>query len=229
MIGKMKNAAAAVCLALSLASCSEAPQSNSAQVSASGEKVGSVAAELPPGLDLGKPAPDFTLSDSKGKSHKLSDYKGKFVVLEWVNFECPFVQKHYSSDNMQQLQKKYTGKDVVWLSINSSADGKQGNYPAEKIEQLISEKKAQPTAYLIDADGTVGQLYHATSTPHMFIIDKDSNLAYRGAIDDNNSSDAEDAPKAKNYVAAALDQAMDGKPITTTATQAYGCSVKYKK
>lgn len=176
---------------------------------------------------VGKPAPDFTLKDSNGKEHSLKDYAGKYVVVEWVNFDCPFVKKHYSTGNMQALQEKYTGKGVVWLSVNSSAAGKQGNFEPAKINELIKERKAHPTAYLLDSDGTVGHKYGAKATPHMFIVNPKGVLAYAGAIDDKDTTDAEDVKSAKNYVAQALDQALAGKKIATASTKAYGCSVKY--
>ena len=176
---------------------------------------------------VGHPAPNFTLKDSNGKEHSLKDYAGKFVVLEWVNYGCPFVKKHYSSGNMQALQEKYTGKGVVWLSINSSAPGKQGHYEPAQINELLKEHKAHPTAYLIDADGTVGHLYQAKATPTMFVIDEKGTLVYGGAIDDKNSTDQEDIKTAKNYVSAALDEALAGKKVATASTKAYGCSVKY--
>jgi peroxiredoxin len=178
---------------------------------------------------VGKPAPDFKLTDSNGKARSLSDFKGKFVVLEWVNFDCPFVKKHYESNNMQKLQKEFTGKKVAWLSINSSAKGKQGNFAPADINAKIKERKASPTAYLIDEDGTVGRLYGAKSTPHMFVIDSKGVLVYAGAIDDNNSADAADAAKAKNYVREALNASMKGKPVAEASTKAYGCGVKYAK
>lgn len=176
---------------------------------------------------VGKPAPAFTLTDSNGKKHNLADFKGKFVVLEWVNYDCPFVRKHYNSGNMQSLQKAYTEKGIVWLSVNSSAAGKQGNFAPEKINTLIKEKGAQPSAYLIDSDGQVGRLYGARTTPHMYIINPQGELIYNGAIDDKPSADPADIGTAKNFVRTALDEALAGKPVTTSATQPYGCSVKY--
>ena len=177
---------------------------------------------------VGQPAPDFTLVDSNGAKHSLSDLKGKIVVLEWVNFECPFVGKHYGSGNMQKLQKAYTGKGVVWLSINSSADGKQGYFPPDKINALMKEKGAAPTAYLIDADGAVGRAYGAKTTPHMYVIDAKGSLIYAGGIDDTPSTDQADVATAKNFVRAALDEALAGKPVTTASSTPYGCSVKYR-
>ena len=177
--------------------------------------------------EIGQPAPDFTLTDTMGQSHMLSALKGKFVVLEWTNFDCPFVKKHYGTDNMQKLQKAYAEKGVVWLSINSSAEGKQGNYPPEKWNEMIKAKGAAATAVLLDPDGTVGRLYGAKTTPHMFVINAEGTLIYKGAIDDESSFDPETVKGAKNYVEAALESAMAGKPVETPSTQSYGCSVKY--
>jgi peroxiredoxin len=176
---------------------------------------------------VGKPAPEFTLTDTNGKSHALKDYKGKFVVLEWVNFECPFVKKHYDAQNMQALQKAYTDKGVVWLSINSSSAGKQGNYPADKLNEMIKERKAAPTAYLVDAEGTVGRSYGAKTTPDMYVIDKNGVLIYAGAIDNQPTTDAADVKGAKNYIKTTLDQALAGKRTKLLSTKPYGCSVKY--
>ena len=176
---------------------------------------------------LGKPAPDFTLMGAGGKEHSLSDYKGSLVVLEWFNADCPFVKKHYNSSNMQELQKHYTEKGVVWLIINSSAEGKQGHCTAEQAHEVIKEKDMAPSAFLLDHDGKVGKLYGAKNTPHMFVIDKDGVLMYHGAIDDKPSTKIEDMEDAKNYVQAALDEAMAGKSVSIRATQPYGCSVKY--
>jgi len=177
---------------------------------------------------VGKPAPDFTLVDSHGKKHSLSDYKGKFVVLEWVNFGCPFVRKHYNSGNMQKLQKTYTKKGVVWLSICSSAKGKQGHFEPGKINAMLKEKGAAQTAYLIDEDGTMGKMYGAKTTPHMFIIDPKGILLYAGGIDDKPSTKLKDIDGAFNYVQAALDSALAGKPVKIKTARPYGCSVKYK-
>ena len=179
------------------------------------------------GLEIGKPAPDFTGKDSNGKEHTLSDYKGKTVVLEWTNPECPFVMKHYDSKNMQGLQEKYTGKDVVWLTINSSAAEKQGNQSAEQANAYIAEKGAKATARILDPEGVIGKAYDAKVTPHMFVINKEGTLVYQGAIDDNDSSKAEDAATAKNYVAAALDTTLEGKAVETAQSKPYGCGVKY--
>lgn len=179
------------------------------------------------GSSVGKPAPDFSLTDIHGKKHSLAEFKGKFVVLEWVNYDCPFVKKHYDSGNMQKLQKDYTAKGVVWLSINSSAAGKQGNFPGDKVAGLIKQKNASPSGYLLDPDGTVGKLYGAKTTPHMYIVNPKGELIYAGAIDDTPSADQADVKTAKNYVSAALDEALAGKAVSVANTQSYGCSVKY--
>ena len=176
---------------------------------------------------VGSGAPAFTLKDTSGKEHSLSDYKGKFVVLEWFNEGCPFVKKHYTSGNMQKLQQEYTGKDVVWLSINSSAPGKEGHVTAETAQKTISEWKMNATKILLDHDGKVGKMYGAKTTPHMFVIDKEGKLVYQGAIDSKPSSDTADVEGAENYVKVALDSSMAGKPVATSSTKPYGCSVKY--
>ncbi len=176
---------------------------------------------------VGEAAKDFTLTDTKGTAYHLADLKGKYVVLEWFNHDCPFVKKQYDSGNMQQLQHDYTDKGVVWLSINSSAPGKQGQYSAKEADQLTQDKKASPTAVLLDPDGTVGRLYAAQTTPHMYIINPDGVLIYQGAIDDKPSADPADVATSKNYVRTALDEALAGSPITTPVTKSYGCSVKY--
>ena len=172
-------------------------------------------------------APNFTLTDSNGQKHSLSDYKGKFVVLEWFNPDCPFVKKHYNSGNMPNLQNQYTSKGVIWLSINSSAPGKQGSYTPEGFNKFIKDKGAAPTAVLVDTDGKVGRLYGAQTTTQMFVINPTGELIYQGAIDDITSADPADVAKAKNYVKTALDAAMNGKPVAVAATKSYGCSVKY--
>ena len=175
----------------------------------------------------GQAAPNFTLTDSNGQKHSLSEYKGKFVVLEWFNPECPFVKKHYNSGNMQILQKEYTARGVVWLSINSSARGKQGSFTPQGFNKFMTDKAASPSAVLLDTDGKVGHLYGAQTTPHMFIINPQGILIYQGAIDDIPSADIADVTKARNYVRAALDAAMNGKPVAVATTKSYGCSVKY--
>jgi peroxiredoxin len=179
-------------------------------------------------LTTGSPAPEFTLTDTQGNEHSLSSFRGKFVVLEWVNHGCPFVVKHYSGGNMQALQKEAKEKGVVWLSICSSAEGKQGNMSNEEWNNKTAEVGANPDAVLIDAEGTVGKQYNARTTPHMFIINPEGNLIYQGAIDDTRSTDADDIAKSENYVRSALTQALAGEPIAKSQTQPYGCGVKYK-
>ncbi len=176
---------------------------------------------------VGAKAPTFTLSNTKGESIALDKYKGKIVVLEWFNEGCPFVKKHYSAGNMQKLQKEYIAKDVVWLSIVSSAEGKQGFHSAEVHNQILAKLNASPTALLLDPQGTVGKQYGAKTTPHFFIINKEGAIAYAGAVDDLPSTNAEDIANSKNYVRAALDEILANKPVTTTATESYGCGVKY--
>lgn len=176
---------------------------------------------------VGKPAPDFSLKDAQGKVQTLKDYRGKYVVLEWVNYECPFVKKHYDSGNMQTLQKQYTDRGVVWFSINSSAAGKQGNYRPKEIKRRAKEQGAAFSAYLIDADGQVGHAYDAKNTPTMFIIDPQGQVVYAGGIDNVRSTDIADISRAKNFVSTALDEALAGEPITNSISKPYGCSVKY--
>lgn len=177
---------------------------------------------------VGDPAPDFTGTASDGKSYHLADLRGKYVVLEWHNQGCPFVKKHYGSGNMQQLQKEWTAKGVTWFTILSSAPGKEGNITAAKENAYLKEKKATPTAAILDADGKIGMLYGAKTTPHMFVIDPKGTLIYNGAIDDKATADPTDIPGAKNYVSAALTESMAGKPVKDASTRPYGCSVKYK-
>jgi peroxiredoxin len=177
---------------------------------------------------VGEPAPDFTGKGSDGKTYHLSDLRGKYVVLEWHNRECPFVKKHYESGNMQRLQKEWTGKGVTWLTVLSSAPGKQGNATAADENAYIKTKKASPSAAILDPEGTIGNLYSAKTTPHMFVIDPKGTLIYNGAIDDKASANKADIQGAKNYVSAALTEAMAGKPVTDASTRPYGCSVKYK-
>jgi peroxiredoxin len=178
-------------------------------------------------VEPGEVAPDFTLTDSKGTSHKLSDFRGKLVVLEWLNHECPFVKKHYSGGNMQKLQQEYTAKGVVWLSIISSAPGKQGHRTGPQAEADTKDKNAAPTAVLLDPSGEVGKKYDAKTTPEMFVLDKEGKILYAGAIDSIKSTDSADIAKAENHVRAALDAALAGQPVPTPKTTPYGCSVKY--
>lgn len=176
---------------------------------------------------VGKTAPDFTLQDTNGKAHELSKLRGKFVVLEWFNDGCPFVKKHYTSNNMQKLQKDAIAKGVVWYAINSSAEGKQGCHTPAEYNKILSDWKSEPTALLVDRDGKVGKLYGAKTTPDMYLIDKTGKLVYAGAIDDTPSVDAADIAKSKNYIKDALDEALSGKPVKVATTKSYGCSVKY--
>jgi peroxiredoxin len=178
---------------------------------------------------VGDPAPDFTATDSNGQSHHLADYKGKYVVLEWHNQGCPFTRKHYASGNMQHLQKEWTEKGVVWLTVISSAPGTQGYVTAPEENDYVKKMNAVPTAVLLDPDGNLGHLYAAKTTPHMFIIDPKGVLIYNGAIDDHPTPDQGDIPNSKNYVSEALEQAMSGKQVSDPATRPYGCSVKYKE
>jgi peroxiredoxin len=177
---------------------------------------------------VGKPAKDFTLPDSNGKSHSLSDYKGKIVVLEWLNHDCPFVVNHYDTGNMPKLQKTYAEKGVIWFSIISSAPGKQGYCTPEQANEIAKQKKALPKAVLLDPDGEVGKLYGAKTTPHMYIINAEGVLVYNGAIDSIRSTKPEDIAKAENYVKLALDELFEGKEVSVKTSKPYGCSVKYK-
>lgn len=175
----------------------------------------------------GKPAPAFDVKDSTGKMQNLAAYKGKWVVLEWFNKDCPYVKKHYGSQNMQKLQKIYTDKGVVWLTIISSAKGKQGHLAPQEAVKLAAENKSAASAVLIDETGVIGKAYGAKTTPHMFVINPQGLVIYAGAIDDNDSADASVIPKSKNFVVAALDSGMANKPVETASTRPYGCAVKY--
>lgn len=176
---------------------------------------------------VGTPAPNFTLTDLDGESHTRAEYEGEYVVLEWLNFECPFVGKHYGSGNMQKLQKKYTEKGVVWLSIVSSAPGTQGYYPPEEMKAQNEKLGGNQTAILMDPTGKVGKSYGAEVTPHMYVISPEGKLLYRGGIDDKPTTDEADIEPATNYVVKALDAAMNGEEVSPTRAQPYGCTVKY--
>ncbi|NBB80528.1 MAG: redoxin domain-containing protein [Verrucomicrobia bacterium] len=178
-------------------------------------------------VPTGSSAPDFTLTDTTGTEHSLSDFKGKFVVLEWTNHLCPFVQKHYSKGDMQALQKEMTEDGVVWLQIISSAKGKQGYLRPEEGRAMREEKGMHSTAMLLDTSGEVGRAYDARTTPHMFLIDPEGILVYQGAIDSIQSTRQSDVAKAENYVKAAYRSALAGQPIKNATTTPYGCSVKY--
>ncbi|PZP54414.1 MAG: thioredoxin family protein [Micavibrio aeruginosavorus] len=179
------------------------------------------------GAVVGQPAPDFTGTDTHGKEHKLSDFKGKAVVLEWTNPDCPYVIKHYDSGNMQALQKEAVADDVVWLSIASSAETKEGFYSPEESNKIMAEKNSAPTARILDPSGKIGHLYGAKTTPHMFVVDPKGTLVYAGAIDDNDSFKPETIAGAKNYVREALKSIKAGTPVEVATSKPYGCSVKY--
>jgi peroxiredoxin len=186
----------------------------------------SLPALAPAAAPAGQPAPAFTAPDLTGAPVNLADYKGKTVVLEWHNFGCPFVQKHYRSGNMQALQKKY-GTDVVWIAVNSTnKSSSDWTEPAALSKQLADFGAAQ-AKYLVDEPGTLGSAYGAKTTPHMYIIDPAGKVVYNGAIDDKRSTRLEDVKTARNYVAAALDEMKAGKPVSTPSTTPYGCTVKY--
>lgn len=176
---------------------------------------------------IGQPAPAFTATDSNGMPRKLSDFRGKTVVLEWTNHDCPFVRKHYGASNMQALQKEAKDKGMVWLSVISSAPGLQGHVDGSKANALTSMRGAAPTAVLLDPEGTLGRAYGARATPHMFVITPEGKMAYKGAIDDKPTANPADIPVARNYVRTALGALTKGTPIDPAATRAYGCSVKY--
>lgn len=176
---------------------------------------------------VGEPAPDFSATDSQGNTQTLSDQKGSIVVLEWTNHECPFVQKHYETGNMQALQEEATSEDIVWWSVISSAPGKQGHVSPEQADELTSSRDAAPSAVLLDSEGTVGQLYGARTTPHMYVIDPEGTLVYMGAIDDKPSTEKSDVESANNYVRAALNAVQQDQTVDPAITQPYGCSVKY--
>ena len=178
-------------------------------------------------LKVGDTAPDFTGTDSNGKTQSLAAYRGKFVVLEWSNRDCPYTRKHYDGGNMQSLQKEWTAKGVVWLTILSSAPGHQGYVTASEENVQLAKVHAVPTAAILDPKGTIGHEYDAKTTPHMFVIDPAGKVIYAGAIDDHPSDDVEDIKASKNYVSEALTQAMAGGAVTTSFTRPYGCSVKY--
>ncbi len=177
--------------------------------------------------EVGKAAPEFSAKDAKGAEVSLASLKGKIVVLEWNNHGCPFVAKHYASKNMQKLQESYTGKGVVWITINSSSKA-SGSFLDDATFIKMSEEKGSKASHLIaDESGVIGKAFGAKTTPHMFVIDKDGLLAYNGAIDSKKSTSADDIAGAENYVALALDSLIAGQPVTTAKTEPYGCGVKY--
>src|SRR6266516_5623668 len=178
-----------------------------------------LALDSPP---VGSAAPDFSLTDAKGETHSLSQYKGKYVVLEWFNPECPFVKKHYGTDNMQKLQKEYTDKGVVWLTIDSNAPGTEGNLTPDQAQKITTSWKTQQTALLLYLDGKVGRSYGSKNTPNMVIINPEGKIVYHGAIDSKATPNPEDIPSSTNYVKAALDQSLAGKSVNTPETKPYG-------
>lgn len=178
-------------------------------------------------VDVGEMAPDFTAVDTNGVEHSLSDFKGKNVVLEWSNHECPFVVKHYEPGNMQKVQKMATDNGVVWITIVSSAEGKQGAVDAAEANKIMEEVGANSTARILDPSGEIGKLYGAKTTPHMFVIDEEGKIAYMGAIDSDSSFQKSSIEGATNYVTAALESLNAGEEIKVTSTKPYGCSVKY--
>jgi peroxiredoxin len=178
-------------------------------------------------VKVGDSAPDFKATDSNGQVEMLSQYHGKFVVLEWHNKGCPYTQKHYESGNMQHLQKEWTSKGVVWLTVISSAPGQQGYVTAQQENDYMSKMKASPTAALLDPNGDVGRLYSAKTTPHMFVVNPSGVLIYDGAIDDKPTTEQADVSTAKNYVSQVLEESMAGRPVSMPTSRPYGCSVKY--
>jgi len=177
--------------------------------------------------EIGARAPAFSVAGSDGQTHALSQYEGKYVVLEWLNHGCPYVRKHYDTGNMQALQKEMTGEGVVWLSVISSAPGQQGHSSTEKANADAKANDAHPSAILLDDNGEVGRLYEAKTTPDMFVIDPTGKLIYKGAIDDKPTFDKASVEDAKNYVRQAIAQSKAGEPVSAPVTTPYGCSVKY--
>ncbi len=176
---------------------------------------------------IGQPAPDFTAKDSKGADRHLSEFRGRTVVLEWTNADCPYTRKHYTSGNMQEAQSLAQKNGVVWLSIISSAPGKQGYVTGTGADALTQSRSAMPTAVLLDPSGTVGRLYQAKTMPHLYVIDKSGNLQYMGGMDSIATADASDIPKAEPYLKEAMLAVVAGKPVTHAITRPYGCSIKY--
>lgn len=198
-----------------------------AAISAASLTVASGACAQSAGPEIGAPAPEFTLVDTYGNEHSLADFRGEWVVLEWLNYGCPYVQKHYNSGNMQALQEKYGGMGVNWLAIVSSAPGKQGYYEPAAMNEQNAAHGQKSLAVLLDPEGTVGRMYNAQTTPQMVIIDPDGTLLYNGAIDDKPSSRPASLEGAHNYLSAGLDEAMAGQEVSVPTTKPYGCSVKY--
>ncbi len=212
--------------ALTLSSAQPLSPSSEAKPLSETESQPTLIAQAAP-LRIDEPAPEFTGVDTYGETHSLSDFKGNIVVLEWTNHDCPFVGKHYGSDNMQQLQAEATDQDVVWLSIISSAPGQQGYVESDEANDLTESRGASPTAVILDPEGEIGRLYSARTTPHMYVIDQEGLLRYMGGIDDRPSADKADIEGATNYVQAALANLQAGEAVETPVSQPYGCSVKY--
>ena len=186
-----------------------------------------IAAGIAGAVVSGAAAPGFTITDTAGKAVRLADYKGKYVVLEWTNPECPFVRKHYSSGNMQGLQKEWSNRNVVWLTINSTNATHYEFKTPREMSAWMEAQGAAPAATLLDSTSGTGRAYGAKTTPHMFVVDPGGQVIYAGAIDDKRSANPADAKSANNYVRAALAEAMSGKPVTVASTTPYGCSIKY--
>jgi peroxiredoxin len=202
-------------------------QFNALGLSALALPVGLFTAASAHAASVGQPAPDFTLTDTAGKTVKLSDFRGKPVVLEWNNPGCPFVRKHYNG-NLQALQKEFTGKGVAWLAINSTRDDSPDYLSPPQLARWMGDKGAAPTATLMDEDGKVGQAYAARVTPHMYIVNAQGVLVYAGGIDSIPSARVEDIAKSTNFVRQGLDELLAGKPLSTATSLPYGCSIKYK-
>ena len=176
---------------------------------------------------VGEPAPDFTGVDTQGKTHRLADYRGKTVVLEWTNHDCPYVRKHYGAGNLQEQQREAAAQGVIWLSVISSAPGQQGHVSPAAADELTRSRKAAPHAVLLDPEGRIGRAYEAKTTPHLYIIDEAGKLVYMGGIDSLATADPADIAKATQYVRVALKERAAGQPISAPVTRPYGCSVKY--
>jgi peroxiredoxin len=183
------------------------------------------AADVPP---VGSAAPDFSAPDANGKTQSLSEYKGKYVVLEWFNPECPFVKKHYGGGNMQKLQDEFTGKGVVWLTVDSNAPGTEGSITAEQAKKIMDSWKTKQTALVLDPESKIAKLYGAKNTPNMVIINPEGKIVYEGAIDSKASPNPADIPSSTNYVKAALDESLGGKAVSKAQTKPYGCHITYK-
>ena len=208
---------------LALAACATDPAPEAAAPAAPASATAAPEAAPTPGA----PAPDFTLADTDGVEHTLSDYAGQTVVLEWLNYDCPYVGKHYGSGHMQALQEQFTEEGVVWLSVVSSAPGQQGYWEGDAMNAETEERGGRQTAVLLDPSGEVGHLYDARTTPHMFVIDEAGTVVYNGAIDDKNTTDPADIETATNYVVPAIAAARAGTEADPASTQPYGCTVKY--